>query len=138
MPRTGEGGFTLIELLTVMLIVALLAAIAVPTFLDQRAKAQDTEAKSAATVAAKTLEVYYLDNRTYAGVDATALVSIDASLAEARGLTVNGTADGYTLSVDSASAANGGGPFVIDHDPARTLRTCGSPGKGGCSPSGNW
>ena len=47
MPRNGERGFTMIEILVVLLIVAVLAAIAIPLFTNQRDKARDAEAKTA-------------------------------------------------------------------------------------------
>ena len=67
-PRS-EKGFTLIELLVVILIIGILAAIALPAFLNQRAKAQDTEAKSTARTAQTALETLYIDEQSY--VDAT-------------------------------------------------------------------
>ena len=61
----SEKGFTLIELLVVILIIGILAAIALPAFLNQRSKAQDTEAKSAARTAQTAMETYYTDEQNY-------------------------------------------------------------------------
>jgi prepilin-type N-terminal cleavage/methylation domain-containing protein len=70
----GQGGFTLIELLVVMIIIGILAAIAIPVFLNQRKKAQDSAAKADVTTIGKEVATYYVDNAD----DATLVVSINA------------------------------------------------------------
>ena len=65
-----EGGFTLIELLVVILIIGILAAIAIPSFLSQKSKATDASAKELARTAQTTAETYATDNNgCYTSVD---------------------------------------------------------------------
>jgi type IV pilus assembly protein PilA len=138
MPRNGERGFTLVELLVVILIIGILAAIAVPAFLNQRAKGQDAQAKSAAAVAAEAFEIYHQDHHGYADATAAALIDVEPSLRQARALDVEGLADGYRLSVESKSGDAGGGPFRIERSDDDVVRSCDQPGLGGCPESGLW
>ena len=64
----GEGGFTLIELLVVMIIIGILAAIAIPLFLNQRKNAVDASMKSDVRTIANELESVYTDTQAYPAV----------------------------------------------------------------------
>src|SRR5438067_11824018 len=69
--RQSEEGFTLIELMVVVLIIAILLAIAIPTFLGARQKAQDRAAQSDLRNALTAEKTFYVDNQTYSDVAAS-------------------------------------------------------------------
>jgi type IV pilus assembly protein PilA len=126
--NSEEKGFTLIELLVVILIIGILAAIALPAFLNQRSKAQDSSAKSLARNAQTAIETYYTDQQTYTGASKATLSAIEPEVNDPglTAVTPTSTGKGYSLTTHSAS----GKDFVLARsDTGDVTRTCGT----GCS-----
>ena len=86
-----ESGFTLIELLIVLVIIGILLAIAVPSYLGFKDRANDSAAKANVRAAVPAVEAFYADNGTYVGMTPAALALIDAGVKVSHVGTVSAT-----------------------------------------------
>ena len=102
----SQKGFTLIELLVVMIILAILTAIAIPSYLSFRDRANRSAAGADLRAAIPSVEAYFSDNGTYAGMTAASLqASYDQSINPSIILVKTAGASTYCVQATSPSDA---------------------------------
>lgn len=141
-PSRPHRGFTLPEMVVVVVVIGLLAALAAPALIGQRARSNDAAARSLLATGSRTMESHFAAGGTYAGATPAALAALEpsigwrttaASAAAAQVRVTSTTATRYTLSTVSRS----GTTYTYAHDlGARPTVTRSCSPAAGCAANG--
>jgi type IV pilus assembly protein PilA len=120
--RNDEKGFTLIELLVVVIILGILTAIAIPSYLSFRGRSEDAANKANVRSVIPAVESWYADHDTYTGMTATTLqASYDQALDPAM-YAITVPSGGASYCVQSPKAAGGTHTFSKDGPAAAIVK----------------
>ncbi len=122
--RNKDEGFTLIELLVVIIIIGILAAIAIPVFLNQRESAAKASLTSDARNGAVLIETFFTDNNAYPA-DLAAVTALDPTLSGEQCVldhTTAGDTFAYCVEATTGAATAGPSPTTRHEGEARSLQ----------------
>ena len=129
--EAADAGFTLIELMVVLLIMAILLAIAIPTFLGVRGGANDRAAQSDLTNALTTAKSYFANQQSYSGINVSDMQSSEPSLRWINsGIASSDMGKNYVSMYETNAATGGVGQNLSSGDNMAIVLAAISPGNG--------